>query len=108
MTTAARKDHVTGPAFLLVAGRTVGLIVTFLIGPIFARLFSLEEIGTYKAFFLVYVTMYGLAQLGMAESLYYFVPRGAANVGRYVCNAALTLLVARSEEHTSELQSLAY
>jgi len=94
MTTAARKDHVTGPAFLLVAGRTVGLIVTFLIGPIFARLFSLEEIGTYKAFFLVYVTMYGLAQLGMAESLYYFVPRGAANVGRYVCNAALTLLVA--------------
>jgi O-antigen/teichoic acid export membrane protein len=94
MTTVARKDHVTGPAFLLVAGRTVGLIATFAIALIFARIFSLEEMGTYKAFFLVYMTMYGLAQLGMAESLYYFVPRAAGNIGRYVCNAALTLLVA--------------
>ncbi len=40
-------------------------------------MFSVEEIGTYKTFFLVYATMYGLAQLGMAESLYYFVPRAA-------------------------------
>ena len=92
MTTAARKDHVTGPAFLLVAGRTVGMIVTFAIMPILARTFSVEDIGSYKAFFLVYFTMYGLAQLGMAESLYYFVPRAAGGVGRYVCNAALTLL----------------
>jgi uncharacterized membrane protein YfcA len=30
----------------------------------------------------------------MAESLYYFVPRAAASTGRYVCNAALTLLAA--------------
>ena len=90
----ARQDHITGPAFLLVAGRTVGLIATFAIGPILARIFSVEDLGTYKAFFLVYATMYGLAQLGMAESLYYFVPRAAGNIGRYVCNAALTLLVA--------------
>ena len=90
----ARKDHITGPAFLLVVGRTVGLIVTFAIMPILARIFSVEEIGTYKAFFLVYMTVYGLAQLGMAESLYYFVPRAAGHVGRYVCNAGLTLLAA--------------
>ena len=32
-----------------------------------------------------------LAQLGMAESLYYFVPRNAARTPRYVCNALLTL-----------------
>jgi O-antigen/teichoic acid export membrane protein len=94
MTVVARKDHVTGPAFLLVVGRTIGLIATFAIGPILVRLFSVEDMGTYKAFFLVYATMYGLAQLGMAESLYYFVPRAAGNIGRYVCNAALTLLVA--------------
>jgi O-antigen/teichoic acid export membrane protein len=94
MTTAARTDHVTGPAFLLVVGRTVGLIATFAIGLILVRLFSVEEMGTYKAFFLVYATLYGLAQLGMAESLYYFVPRAAGNIGRYVCNAALTLLLA--------------
>jgi len=88
------KDHITGPAFLLVVGRTLGMIVTFAIMPIFVRIFSVEEVATYKAFFLVYMILYGLAQLGMAESLYYFVPRAAGNVGRYVCNAALTLLVA--------------
>jgi O-antigen/teichoic acid export membrane protein len=90
----ARKDHITGPAFLLVTGRTVGLIATFAIGPLFARLFTVEEMGTYKTFFLLYPTLYGLAQLGMAESLYYFVPRAAGHVGRYVCNAALSLLAA--------------
>lgn len=94
MTTARAQDHITGPAFLLVAGRTVGMIATFAIAPIFARHFSLEDNGTYKTFFLIYLTVYGLAQLGMAESLYYFVPRAAGHIGRYVCNAALTLLAA--------------
>src|SRR6185503_2097714 len=94
MTPARPQDHITGPAFLLVVGRTAGMIVTFAIMPIFVRIFSVEEVATYKAFFLVYMILYGLAQLGMAESLYYFVPRAAGNVGRYVCNAALTLLAA--------------
>jgi O-antigen/teichoic acid export membrane protein len=91
---AARKDHITGPAFVLVAGRTAGMIATFAIAPLFARWFTVEEMGTYKTFYLLYPTLYGLAQLGMAESLYYFVPRAAGNVGRYVCNAALSLLAA--------------
>ncbi|MGH9237505.1 MAG: hypothetical protein ACRD3G_05645, partial [Vicinamibacterales bacterium] len=65
------KDHITGPAFLLVVGRTVGLIATFAIGPLLARLLTLEELGTYRTFFLLYATCFGLAQLGLAESLYY-------------------------------------
>jgi O-antigen/teichoic acid export membrane protein len=92
MSAVARQDHVTGPAFLLVVGRTAGLIATFAIGPLFARWFSVEDMATYRTFFLLYYTLLGLAQLGMAESLYYFVPRAAASVGRYICNAALTLL----------------
>ena len=91
---ASRVDRITGPAFLLVVGRTIGLIATFAIGPIFARKFSVVDVGSYKQFFLVYYSLYGLVQLGMAESLYYFVPRAAGNVGRYVCNAALTLATA--------------
>lgn len=85
------RDHITGPAFLLVAGRTVGLIVTFAIGPLLARLLTLEELGTYRTFFLLYATCFGLAQLGLAESLYYFVPRQPHRAGRYGANAALTL-----------------
>ena len=69
-TSPARTDHVTGPAFLLVVGRTIGMVATFAIAPVLARHFSLEDIGTYRAFFLLYATLFGLAQFGMAESLY--------------------------------------
>ena len=92
-----RQDHITGPAFLLVVGRTAGLIATFAIGPLFARLFSVEDNGTYATVLLVlFPTLFGLAQLGMAESLYYFLPlasrdHAAHHVPRYVCNAAITL-----------------
>jgi O-antigen/teichoic acid export membrane protein len=89
---AAKADHITGPAFLLVAGRTAGLIATFAIGPLLTRLLTLEELGTYRTFFLLYATFFGLAQLGMAESLYYFVPRLPQQAGRYGANAALTLI----------------
>lgn len=82
---------ITGPAALLVGGRAIGLAVTFAIGIVFARVFDPATVGIYKQFFLVYATLYGLAQLGMAESLYYFVPRKVAHTGRYVCNAMLTL-----------------
>ena len=90
----AAKDHITGPAFLLVVGRTAGMVAAFAIGPVLVRMFSVEEIGTYQQFFLVFMTLYGLAQLGMAESLYYFVPRSSGRTGRYVCNAAMTLALA--------------
>ena len=79
---------------MLVIGRALGLATTFAIGIIFARLFDPADFGTYKQFFLVFATLYGLAQLGMAESLYYFVPRRAEETGRYVANAMLTLAIA--------------
>jgi O-antigen/teichoic acid export membrane protein len=91
MNAGTQKDHITGPAFLLVVGRTAGMVATFAIGPLLARLLTLDEIGTYRTFFLLYATCFGLAQLGMAESLYYFVPRRPDQAGRYGANAALTL-----------------
>ena len=89
----ARAD-VTRPAALLVTGRVIGLVASFAIGIVLARIFAPATFGTYKQFFLVYGTLYGLAQLGMAESLYYFVPRNAARTGRYACNALVTLALA--------------
>jgi len=94
--TTARQDHITGPAFLLVVGRTAGLIATFAIGPLLIRLLTLEDIASYRTFFLLYATCFGLAQLGMAESLYYFVPRMPQQAGRYGANAALTLTLSGS------------
>jgi len=91
---AGEAKEITRPAALLVTGRVVGLVASFGIGIVLARLFAPATFGTYKQFFLLYGTLYGLAQLGMAESLYYFVPRNAARMPRYVCNALLTLGVA--------------
>ena len=93
MSARARTD-VTRPAALLVTGRVIGLVASFAIGIVLARLFAPAAFGTYKQFFLVYGTLYGLAQLGMAESLYYFVPRHPARTGRYAFNALVTLALA--------------
>ena len=84
-------DPASRSTVLLVGGRTIGLVASFAIGIVFARIFDPADFGTYKQFFLVYATLYGLVQLGMAESLYYFVPRKSADTGRYVCNAMVTL-----------------
>ena len=86
--------EITRPAALLVTGRVIGLVASFAIGIVLARMFAPAVFGTYKQFFLLYGTLYGLAQLGMAESLYYFVPRNTARTPRYVCNALITLAAA--------------
>lgn len=87
------KD-IARPAALLVTGRVVGLVASFAIGIVLARIFAPAAFGTYKQFFLLYGTLYGLAQLGMAESLYFFVPRNSSRTPRYVCNALITLALA--------------
>ena len=84
-------DNGSRPALLLVVGRSVGLAASFAIGIVLARLFDPAVFGTYKQFFLVYATLYGVLQLGMAESLYYFVPRQSNHTGRYVANAMAML-----------------
>lgn len=89
-----RVDSSSRPAMLLVGGRTIGLAASFAIGIILARVFEPALFGTYKQFFLVYATLYGVLQLGMAESLYYFVPRQSEHTGRYVCNAMVMLTAA--------------
>ena len=76
------RDEISKPALLLVAGRTVGFIAAFAIPVVLARTFDRSAFGTYKQLFLIYATLYGVAQLGAAESLYYFVPRQRTEAGR--------------------------
>ena len=85
------SDGVARPTLILVLGRTAGFAFSFAIPVVLARRFGRAEFGTYKQLFLIYATLYGLAQLGMAESLYYFVPRKPEEAGRHVSNAIVTL-----------------
>jgi len=94
MTFKPRLDGISGPAFRLVAGRVIGGVVSFAIPVVLARTLLPTAFGTYKQLFLIYMTMYGVAQLGAAESLYYFVPKKPAEAARSISNALATLTLA--------------
>jgi O-antigen/teichoic acid export membrane protein len=86
-------DGISRHVLVLVAGRTLGFVAAFAIPVVLARAFDRAAFGTYKQLFLVYATLYGLAQIGAAESLYYFVPRKPEEAGRRVGNAVVLLLL---------------
>lgn len=76
---------------VLMSGRILGFVAAFAIPVVLVRIFDQSEFGTYKQLFLVYSTLYGIAQFGMAESLFYFLPAAQRLGGRYVLNAMLVL-----------------
>ncbi|HEY7532597.1 MAG TPA: hypothetical protein VH681_07400, partial [Nitrospiraceae bacterium] len=80
------------PALTIMAGRTLGYAVLFLLPIILVRLFDQEQFGTYKQVFLLYGTILNVAQVGMSESLFYFLPGSSQDAGRYVCNSLLVLV----------------
>jgi len=87
-------DSTFKPTLLLISGRILAFAATFLIPVVLVRIFSPTEFGTYKQLFLIYTTLYGIAQLGMAESLYYFLPLAPQKGGRYVLNSLVVLIAA--------------
>jgi O-antigen/teichoic acid export membrane protein len=78
----------------LASGRMVAFVATFFIPIVLARLFSPAEFGAYKQLFLIFGTLLMIGQFGMAESLFYFLPRAGVRAGPYVGNALLCLAVA--------------
>ncbi|HKY33174.1 MAG TPA: oligosaccharide flippase family protein [Candidatus Polarisedimenticolia bacterium] len=82
------------PALLLMGGRALGVAIGFLIPVALVRVFNQTEFGTYKQVFLIYATLYGVAQIGMAESLFYFLPSARQRGGRFAANSLLSLAAA--------------
>jgi O-antigen/teichoic acid export membrane protein len=96
MTTTAMLETREGesifrPALVLMSGRVLAFAATFFIPVVLARVFAPAEFGTYKQLFLIFSTVYYIAQFGMASSLYYFLPQAHVEPGRYAANAALFL-----------------
>ena len=75
------------PALLIIAGRIAGFVAAFVTPLILVRMFDLETFGTYKQWFLLYITLLTMTQIGMSESLLYFLPRADGEAGRYVMNS---------------------
>lgn len=85
------RRSVSGPAFVLTAGRTLAFGASFFIPVVLARRFSTEEFGTYKQVFILYETLYFIAQAGLATSLFYFIPRAPRHAARFLANAAMAI-----------------
>jgi O-antigen/teichoic acid export membrane protein len=79
------------PALVLMSGRAIAFVASFLLPVALVRIFDPATFGTYKQLFLVYTTLYVIGSV-TAESLFYFLPRQPRQAGRYVANAALALV----------------
>ncbi len=86
-----KSESVFRPALLVMSGRMLAFAVTFFIPVVLARIFDPAEFGTYKQLFLIHSTVFFIAQLGMASSLYYYLPAASHEAGRYVANSTLFL-----------------
>jgi O-antigen/teichoic acid export membrane protein len=80
------------PTVMLMSGRALAFAATFFIPVVLARVFDPSAFGTYKQLLLIHATLFGIAQLGMAESLFYFLPRAREQGGRQAANALLVLV----------------
>jgi len=87
----APRYALLGPALLLTSGRGFAYIAAFFVPVVLARILTTTEFGTYKQIFLVYMLLFHILQLGVSQSLYYFVPRSPERAGRYAWNAVLVL-----------------
>ena len=81
----------SGATLPLAVGRATAFAASFFLPVVLARTFTPEVFGTYKQIFLLQATLYGIAQIGMAESLFYFVPSDGDRGGRFAANALVAL-----------------
>ncbi|GAC1341933.1 MAG: hypothetical protein NVSMB23_14120 [Myxococcales bacterium] len=75
----------------LVLSRVTSFVVGLGLPLLLVRLLEPDQYGAYKQFFLVSLTVGMIGQIGMTQSLFYFVPRGGAQRGVYVAQT-LTVL----------------
>jgi len=81
------------PAFKLMSGRVAAFMITFMTGPVLARMFSQSEFGTYKQFMLVTYTLFLIGQCGLAECLFYFLPKNPERGASYALNSVFMLFL---------------
>src|SRR5437867_6908699 len=82
------------PAMTVMTGQILSFAITLCLPIVLVRIFGPAEFGTYKQLFLIYITLWGIAQLGLAQCLYYFLPTASEDGGGYVGNSMLVLAAA--------------
>jgi O-antigen/teichoic acid export membrane protein len=78
----------------LFIGRGIAALLTFFIPIVLARVMAQAEYGTYKQFFLLAGSLFLVGQLGLAGSLYYFLPKFEKEArGRWLIQALVCLFL---------------
>jgi O-antigen/teichoic acid export membrane protein len=77
----------------LFVGRTLALAAAFATPLVLVRIFSQGEYGLYKQLFLVQDTLASLLTVGLAASLYYFIPSHPTERHAFIVNTVLALAV---------------
>ncbi len=85
--------RVLGASTPLIGGRVVSAVLTFALPLVLARMLTPEIFGTYKQFFLIASTVQLTGQLGLTQSLYYFLPRGGDRRGAYLGQTISSLAI---------------
>ena len=75
----------------LVLSRVMSFLLGFALPLVLVRLLAPAQYGAYKQFFLVGQTILFTGQMGMTQSLFYFVPRGGPRRGVYIAHTFLIL-----------------
>src|SRR4051794_15382478 len=89
----SRSGGILKQAGPLMLGRGGGTVLSFVLPLILTRLLPQAEFGTYKQVWLVVSTAYFMLQLGLAQSLYYFVPRRDGQQRAWLTQASISLLL---------------
>src|SRR5215813_10318673 len=80
----------------LIAARGISFFLTLGIPLVLVRYLTQTEFGSYKQSILLFTTAVTLLPFGMAQSLYYFIPKEPENRAGYMANSFLFLLCAGS------------
>jgi O-antigen/teichoic acid export membrane protein len=76
----------------LMLGRGGAILLGFALPLVLTRLLPQAEFGTYKQVWLVVTTGYSMLQLGLSQSLYYFVPRKDGRQRAWLTQASVSLV----------------
>jgi O-antigen/teichoic acid export membrane protein len=77
----------------LASSKLLGYGIRLVLPYFLVRLVTVADFGAYRQFFLLDVYISTLFQLGVNQSLYYFIPRDPRNAGAYFLNSLLMNLV---------------
>ena len=87
----AKPRGILGQAGPLMLGRGGATVLSFALPLILTRLLPQAEFGTYKQIWLVVTTAYFMLQLGLSQSLYYFIPRKDGNERIWLTQTTISL-----------------